>query len=293
MTTRTGAFRIGMRVWGAPWQQDLTALARWAAETGFETLDLDGATADDIRHVTGAGVDVICVDALDLSALLSDDPGRRRDAIDRNIAYFHDMAAMDVRVFFAIMAPENPGRELRENFDRAIESYGQLAASAERLGATVAVGGPPGDAPGYANLCCNPQQCRAILKAVPSKGLSLAFDPSHLVRMGIDHTRFLDEFATRIGHVHAKDTETLTDNLYEVGRIQRSLDEQPAPFGDLTWRYAIPGHGVVRWSYIFRMLQLAGYKGTVSVALEDADFNGAEVGEQAGLTAALGYLHMV
>ena len=50
------------------------------------------------------------------------------------------------------------------------------------------------------------------------------YDPSHLMRMNIDPLRFLYEFGNRVYHVHGKDTEWLSDNLYDYG------SEQPATF---------------------------------------------------------------
>jgi len=308
MTTRTGDFRIGLRAGVSEWQRDLPGLARWAVEAGFELLELPARSegggscrpesgqevrspgVEDLKAVQAAGMDVICVDVLDWPALVSTDSGRRKAAVDRNAAYFHLMAAHGVRVFLAVATPEDPHHPPRKNFELVVDSYGQLAEVAEKLGAVVVLEGWPGEGPYYANLCCNPEQCRALLKAVPGKGLGLCYDPSHLIRMGIDHARFLEEFATRVGHVHAKDAEVLTDNLYEVGLYQRTLTEPPWAFGELAWRYTIPGHGVARWPYIFRMLQLAGYKGSVSLELEDAEFSGSPALEQTGLLAGMTYL---
>lgn len=293
MTTRTGSFRIGVRAGHSSWQSDLAGFTRWAAEAGFTFLDLGPARPADVRVVQSIGLDVVAVDLLDGCALLSVHAQRRQEAVARNAAYMHEMAGLEVSIFRAVAEPENPTLALQDNFARAAESFGELAALAESLGTRVVLEGEPGRSPPYPNLCCNPEQCRAMLKAVPSKGLALAYDPSPLIRMGIDHVRFLDEFVTRVGHVLAKDTEIVTDNLYEIGCLQQSLTETPWDYGELVWRYTIPGQGAARWSYILRMLQLAGYKGSVSLRLEDANFNGTESGEKAGLLGALQYLSLV
>jgi sugar phosphate isomerase/epimerase len=111
--------------------------------------------------------------------------------------------------------------------------------------------------------------------------------------MGIDHTRFIDEFADRVGHVHGKDTEILDDQLYEVGLYQASIFKDPPFAGEWAWRYTIPGHGVVRWSYCLEVLKSCGYDGAVCVELEDANYNGTEQGEKAGLLASLRFLATV
>ena len=54
--------------------------------------------------------------------------------------------------------------------------------------------------------------------------------------------------------------------------------------------YTLPGHGLARWSEIFSILKSSGYKGAVSVELEDENFNGSEAGEKAGLLNSLAFL---
>jgi sugar phosphate isomerase/epimerase len=132
-----------------------------------------------------------------------------------------------------------------------------------------------------------------MFREVPGRGLGINYDPSHLIRMSIDHTRFAAEFADRIAHVHAKDTEIITDNVYEIGLYQKSIYQKPCFCGEFAWRYTIPGHGMARWSHILATLEKAGFTGVVSVELEDADYNGTELGEQAGLLTALRYLETV
>ena len=56
------------------------------------------------------------------------------------------------------------------------------------------------------------------------------------------------------------------------------------------WRYTLPGLGVAEWSEIFSILSGAGYKGLVSVELEDENFNGTDEGEKTGLSQSLQFL---
>ena len=57
-------------------------------------------------------------------------------------------------------------------------------------------------------------------------------------------------------------------------------------FGGICWRYTIPGHGCARWTEAFSILERAGYKGGVSIELEDENFNGTAEGEKLALTLA-------
>ncbi len=293
MRTRTGGFRIGFRGGWTDWQKDFAGMGVWAKGAGFALIDLGQVDGEAVKAVKKSGVDVISVDLVDWTALVSPDAGKRKAAVARNAERFQTMAELGVRVFFSVIIPEDAEKPGKENFDLAVESYGPLAAEAERLSATIVLEGWPGGPPKYPNLCCNPETYRAMLEAVPSRGLSVNYDPSHLIRMGIDHVRFIDEFAGRVGHVHGKDTEVLTDQLYEIGLYQHSIFHKPAFAGEFAWRYTIPGHGVTRWSHVFRRLEEAGFRGAVSVELEDADYNGTEAGEKAGLLASLQFLQTV
>jgi len=293
MVTKTGGFRIGFRRLPSDWQKDLGVLAGWAGEAGFELIDLGQSSIDEVRAVKGAGIDVVSVDMLDWPALLSGDGPKRKDAVARNAGYFKEMADAGVKVFFAVIIPEDPGLGGRKNFDLAVSSFGELAGVAESLGTSIVLEGWPGGAPDYPNLCCNPETYRAMFKEVPSRGLGINYDPSHLIRMGIDHVRFVEEFAGRVGHVHGKDTRILDEKLYEVGYYQASILAEPHGFGEYVWRYTIPGGGVTRWSHVLGVLESTGFSGAVSVELEDEDYNGTEAGEQAGLLGSLEYLRTV
>jgi sugar phosphate isomerase/epimerase len=120
--------------------------------------------------------------------------------------------------------------------------------------------------------------------------MSINFDPSHLVRMGIDPLRFLDEFIGRIRHVHAKDTALDAERLYEFGHELPATFSAPGKFGGLAWRYTIPGRGAMNWTEVFARLARLGYAGRVSVELEDDDFNGTDEGEKSGLLIARKFL---
>ncbi|MBS3735468.1 MAG: sugar phosphate isomerase/epimerase [Phycisphaerae bacterium] len=286
MQTRTGSFPIGFRRGGSPWQKDLDALIAWAADAGFEAIDVgrDGDTT--APPVTAAGLRVGSVDLAEWKGMISPDKARRDDAVAQNAAYVEACAAVGVKNFFCVMLPEDPSRERRENFAWMVESFGQLAATLAQARARVVIEGYPG--PGA--LCCTPADCRALFEALPTAAMGLNYDPSHLVRLGIDPLRFVREFADRVGHVHAKDTERLDERRYDLGTGQPPTFADTLPYGGNHWRYCIPGHGCIRWTAALEVLVDAGYDGCVCVELEDLHFNGSEPGEKQGLTLGGRYL---
>jgi len=167
-----------------------------------------------------------------------------------------------------------------------VESFNQLAPALEKAGAAVVIEGYPGNGA----LVCTPEGYREFFKQAPSKSMAINYDPSHLIRMGIDPIRFLNEFGPRVRHVHGKDTEVFAENLYEFGHEQPATFANPRGFGGWAWRYAIPGHGNMRWTEAFKILKSHNYQGAVSIELEDDQFNGSEEGEKTGLVLGAQFL---
>ena len=120
--------------------------------------------------------------------------------------------------------------------------------------------------------------------------MGINYDPSHLIRMGIDPIRFLEEFGARVYHVHGKDTELLPENLYEYGHEQPATFAKHFNYGGWQWRYTIPGHGVMRWGKALQVLNAIGYTGNICIELEDANFNGSTEGEKMGFLQGAGFL---
>ncbi len=286
MKTRTGKFPIGFRRGGGEWRNDLSALIAWAKENGLEAIDLgrDGDTT--AKVVIDAGLRVGTVDLREWQGMISPDKGKRAEAVAKNAEYVRACAACGPINHFVVMLPEKPELPRAENFGYMVESFSQLAPVLEECHARIAVEGWPG--PGA--LSCTPEGYRALFREIPSPAMAINYDPSHLIRMNIDPLRFLNEFASRVVHVHGKDTQFLTENLYEYGSEQPPTFAKPAPFGGMVWRYTIPGHGVMRWTEAFRILEANGYAGCVCIELEDANFFREEAAERLGFIQGARFL---
>lgn len=286
MQTRTGNFPLGFRRSSAAWQADLSRLMTWMKDTDLSVIDLGRDGDQYAKTVVKAGLRVGSVDLLQWKEMLSPDQATRATAVERNSEYIRACAAAGPMNHFLVMLPEDPDRPRAENFDYMVDSFRQLAPVLEENQARVVVEGWPG--PGA--LACTPEGYRALFKAVDSPAMGVNYDPSHLIRMGIDHLRFLDEFMDRVYHVHGKDTELLAENLYEYGNEQPPTFAQKFRYGALHWRYTIPGHGITRWSEVFRRLAAHNYQGAVSIELEDAYFNGETESEKIGILQGARFL---
>jgi len=284
--TRTGGFPIGFRRGGGDWQKDLAQLMEWAKAHDLGVIDLGRDGDRSVRQAVTAGLRVGSVDLLEWQGMISPDKGKRADAIARNAAYIQASTETGPANFFLVMLPAEPSLPRVENFGYMVESFGELAPVLERHGGRLAIEGWPG--PGA--LCCTPEAFRAFFREIPSGAMGINYDPSHLIRMGIDPIRFLREFVGRVYHVHGKDTELLTEELYEYGHEQPATFAKPIRYGGYAWRYTIPGQGCMRWGEAFRVLREAGYSGCVSIELEDANFHSDATAQQMGILQGAGFL---
>ena len=111
-----------------------------------------------------------------------------------------------------------------------------------------------------------PEAVRRTLEAVGNRpAFGINFDPSHLVPQFLDPAAFLLEFASRVYHVHVKDSRRNLDG-------RRSILGSHLNFGEVDrgWDFVSPGHGDVDFETVLRALNRIGYEGPLSVEWEDA-----------------------
>ena len=286
MKTRTGNFPIGFRQVNTKWQQDVPSLLAWTVANGLEAIDLTTDSPAAVKAVSDAGLRIGSIDLPDNKGMIAADSGRRAEALARNSDCIRACTAAGPQNFFAVMLPEDPTLPRIENYGYMVDSFAALAGVLEKSGSHYVIEGWPG--PGA--LCCTPESYRAFFRDVPSPAMSVNYDPSHLIRMGIDPLRFLTGFVDRVHHVHGKDTEILAENLYQYGHEQPATFVERIAYGAHSWRYTIPGQGIFRWGEGLRILAENGYSGAVSIELEDSNFNGAEESEKWGILHGANFL---
>jgi sugar phosphate isomerase/epimerase len=286
-STRTGAFPIGFRRGWSDWQSDFDGLLAFAGEERFGCLDLTADSLEQAREAIAAG---LRIGSVDLPGKWGDyhspDPDERKSALDRFAAHVEQWAEFGPVNHFLVMFPKDPGAPRPENFEHMAAFWQKAAPVLEAHDATIVIEGYPG----RNALCCTPESLEAFFEAVPSPALGINYDPSHLIRMGIDPIRFLREFKDRVFHVHGKDARVYPERQYRAG-WEFPADHTPGfGFGGVVWRYTLPGHGTCDWVCVFEILKAAGYAGCVSIELEDQNFNGSEQGEKDGLRFSRDFL---
>lgn len=282
--TRTGHFPIGFRRMGGPWNQDTAGLLAWMKKEHVGVLDLTTQPESEIALLKKEGIALGTIDLhqwADYPKMLAKDKAVRAEAVQKAALRIRACAAAGAKLFFTLMLTMEEGCSDKETFGFMLDSYGALKDVLEETGTKLSIEGWPA----YKAHCCNPESYRAFFKEMNSPAYGINYDPSHLIRLGIDHVRFVREFGAQVVHVHGKDTELSPEKLYEVG-----WENNLARLSGNPWRYTIPGHGVARWPVIFRALEDAGYKGAICLEHEDDVFTGSEGLEQEGLLAGARFL---
>ena len=171
----------------------------------------------------------------------------------------------------ASMSGFDAARNWAGNVQLFADRFGPVAEEAERRGLRIAFenwmgfGGALPFKP--INMGGSPDTWDAWFGAVPSRALGLEFDPSHLYWQGIDHMRALHEYADRVYHVHAKDTEIFPERRYRGG------------VNGQYYRFRIPGYGAINWMTFISALQEIGYDGGIAIEHEDEVYSGERFDE--------------
>ncbi|RYG88353.1 sugar phosphate isomerase/epimerase [bacterium] len=277
-TTGTGGFPIGFRRGWSDWQKDTEGMISWAKANEFGAVDV-GADAEACAAVANAGLRIGSADLKSWSGIATPDEVKRKSFVEENDAYIAEAVKTGATNFFAVILPEDAALSRAENHGYAVEGLTALAPVLEKHGAKLVLEGWPG----AGALACTPETYRSLVKRAESPSIGINYDPSHLIRMGIDPVRFLKEFGERVYHVHGKDTEFDREAVYEYGTEQKPALGAVHGFGSGFWRYTIPGHGETPWTSVLSLLQGFGYGGAVCIELEDERYNGTEEGEKSGL----------
>jgi len=258
---REGAVKLGYFHNGHFPPIEFETFVRWGADNGYQAIDVPlfepNVRAICERHglEPTSTVGMACQPIATDPELRAEEVTQARRALDYaaaehipNVWLGHEMA---------------PDLGFDENIRLFAEGVAPVVDHAHRVGVRLVM---ENWANGGRNLAYAPAHWAAIFDAVPHPALGLCPDPSHLVWLGIDYLRAVREFGSRVYHAHAKDTEWLPDNLYRYGVI----GTERGRVGQSTYRFRIPGFGVVDWpGYITALLEV-GYDGALVVEHEDA-----------------------
>lgn len=269
----------------------LEQVAAWAAQAGFETLEVACWPAAGGKSRRYAGVCHIDVEALDpdqvlrvmdrhgleISALAYYPNNLHPEEEHRKLVNGHLLRVIDAAQALGVgivcsFVGNDKRRPLPENLERFRQIWPPLVHYAGERGLRVAIENCPmifgyDEWPGGENLAWSPAIWDELFSAIPEANFGLNLDPSHLVWLQIDYLRAVHDFAGRIFHVHAKDMEIRREGLYRNGAFSAGMG----------WQLPrLPGLGEIDWSRFIAALYDVGYDSVLSVEHEDRAFEGSE-----------------
>ena len=292
-------------------QLPLEDLVTWASLSGFKALELAAwpvqssrdyqakqidatkFTADDARRVT----DLFSKNRMEISAMAYYDNNVHPDLKLRGSYHEHLKRVIKtasllnvslVGTFVGARPDKSPG----ENIKEIGLVFRELVSFAADNGVKLMFENCPMEnwvQFGYpGNFAYSPELWSALFNEIPGDSFGINMDPSHLYWLGIDYLQATRDFAGKIFHAHAKDTEILTDGKNQYGIFGRQIDPEPWKSG--WWRYRIPGYGGVDWRKFIATLQEYGYDHILSIEHEDPVWEGSEEKIKKGLKLGLNHL---
>lgn len=276
----------------------LDSIVAWAAQNGFTALELSAWPVDNARDYSGTQLDAARLDQaeaariralfdqhhLTISCVTYCDNNLAHDPAER-ARYLNHLQAV-IRAAALLGAPTVStfiGRDitltLEQNLEEAKQVFTPIVAEAKRLGVKIGIENcpmPDWQFEGLAgNVAFSPALWARLFELIPAENFGLNFDPSHLAWLGVDYLAALRDFAPRIFHMHAKDTE-----IFPERRSRYSIME---PSHGVWWRYRMPGLGMIDWGAFIGTLRKIGYNGTLSTEHEDPEWEGSEEKVKRGL----------
>lgn len=271
----------------------LEEVAAWAAENGFETLEIAcwplekaarryaGITTIDVADFDAAkakGVHAVLNNyGLSISSLgyypnpLHPDH-KHRDVV---ISHLKDVI-LAAELLEVPIVGTFVGRDKDKNTPNNLEAFAKIWPPIVKFAAEhqikIAIENCPmifsyDEWPGGNNLASSPALWKQMWEIIPDDNFGLNLDPSHLILQMIDYERVVFDFADKIFHVHAKDLQIDREGLYQNGVLSQGIG----------WQIPrLPGLGDIDWGKFISALYRVGYDYVISIEHEDRAFEKTE-----------------
>jgi sugar phosphate isomerase/epimerase len=236
----------------------------FAVQAGFDAIELDVGS-----HVLSPEkVGPVVTAARDRGLFVSSlalfgsqlDPSRDERQKRRATTLDYAVAAAEAGVpTFVLFAGRDPAVSVEDNYRDFADHAQALLAATDGYGTSFAIENWPGPDDRY--IATTPSGWDQLFRLVPDCRLGLEFDPSHLIRLGIDPFEALKVVRDRVKILHGKDTSIDPARLQAVGY-----------HGEGWWRYRLPGTGLLDWTRFLGLARNMGLADIISIEHEDSDF---------------------
>jgi len=271
----------------------LEELTAWAAENGFEMLEIAcwppgkaerryaGVTHIDVTDFdqmqANEVLDIMDRCGLEISSLgyypnpLHPDPDHRQRVIDHLQKVIIAAELLDVPIVGTFVGRDK-NISVEDNWEGFRNVWPPIVKFAAEHNIKIAIENCPmifsnDEWPGGDNLAVSPAVWREMFEIIPDENFGLNLDPSHMIWQFIDYVRAVYDFGDRIFHVHAKDLRIDYEGLYQNGVMSAGMG----------WQIPrLPGLGDVDWSKFISALYGVGYDYVISIEHEDRAFEKTE-----------------
>lgn len=267
----------------APFRNEsLDQVIGFASSAGFESLEISSGPG--ARHIDTAKLNqtearkvrqAVEKAGLRISSLAAyvdvtaGDEGERQKAQAALKTVVKAAKLLDVDVVCCMAGKPAAGMSREDTIRKLAKPFfGKLCPAAAKDGIKIALEN------WFATNIMNLEQWALLFSEVPDENFGLNFDPSHLYWQDIDYLAAVEEFAPRIFHTHAKDTEVRRHVKVRIGSQTMGW-----------WRYVIPGFGDIDWGIYIARLRRVGYNGVLSIEHEDG-----ALGREEGFIKGLAHL---
>ncbi len=257
---------------------------RYAGVTHIDVADFSAQDATKVKNLMAeAGVEISGLGYYPNP--LTPDTEEAVVAIDHIKRLIKAAALLDVKVVNTFIGRDWT-KSIDDNWPRFKEVWPPLITFAEKYNVCIGIENCPmfftyDEWPSGKNLAYAPAIWRRMFEQIPSKHFGLNYDPSHLVWQHMDYIKPLWTFADRIVHVHAKDARIDYNHLDDVGILATPLEFHTPK---------LPGLGDIKWGKFLSVLSDVGYKGHVSIEVEDRAYEGTLENRKQALLQSARYL---
>ncbi len=265
---------------------DIVAIARWAAEQGFDFLEVGPGIELDRSRFEAAAAFVDLDSFIYCRNFIADDAAAaesERAELLRRMKFAASIGAKRIIISTGISArrstlPSGSNDPLK-SLEVASLFLEEVLATAKTLALEVCIE----NCPMYRNIATSPLMWRSLFDRVDDDGLKLCYDPSHFVWQMIDVYKPLVEFGERITHIHVKDTWLDPKKLGDVGILHNTGGERGFEENQW-WRHTVIGDGEIDWKYFFALVgTLPDNDVHLSFEMEDYQWEGEEERVKQGL----------
>ena len=271
----------------------LEEVAAWAAENGFETLEIAcwplekaarryaGITTIDVADFDLAKAKevhaVLNNYGLNISSLgyypnpLHPDPEHREAVISHLKKVILAAELLEVPIVGTFVGRDKD-KNTPDNLQAFADIWPPIVDFAAEHQVKIAIENCPmifshDEWPGGNNLASSPAIWKQMWEIIPDDNFGLNLDPSHLILQMIDYERVVFDFADKIFHVHAKDLQIDREGLYQNGVLSQGMG----------WQIPrLPGLGDIDWGKFISALYRVGYDYVISIEHEDRAFEKTE-----------------